>query len=372
MNTFYFMVMPRDTLFFRDARPMEKAMTNYIESMAVPYPSVFYGMMCSALMENGQLGKVKAKLKEMEKEDKGTGNSSSGTGLEECLKNSLELCSVFVTSEEELYIPAPLDLFEGESGRVYAGMYEDGLLYPPDHCFEETETVQGKYISLYEFIHYYTREDFGRIRLYDEQKFFGRYGKAGLEIERGKRMAKEGHLYFAEMLESKENAGYLLKVEADIQEECMKTGEELWKSDALLGGRNRVAHIQQVNEDAYCLKQEREYWNRKCGSKRIKMIFLTPYIIMEESVPDKLSESGIKVLTRVAGKPVPAGGFDMARGRQKELKTAMPPGSLFLLESEKFSDMSLNQIKELIDGALGCTQGQQFRGFGRFIISEAD
>lgn len=371
MNTFYFEVMPRDTLFFRDARPMEKAMTNYIESMTVPYPSVFYGMMCSALMEKGQLKEVKAKLEEMGKSDKSTGSSRNGTSLEECLKNSLELCDIFIISGGELYIPAPLDLFEGESKRVYAGVYEDGLLYPPDQYREETETVQGKFIRLFDFIHCYAKENFRGIQLHDEQEFFHRYGKAGLEIEKERRKAKEAHLYFAEMLEPKKDTGYLLKVRADIPEESLETKKGLWKSDALIGGRNRVAYIRQVKEGMSYLKQEKEYWDKKCRSKRIKMIFKTPYII-DERFSEKMSETEIKVLTRVAGKQMSAGGFDMARGRQKELKTAMPPGSLFLLESERFTDMTLNEIKELIDGAIGCTEGQQFRGFGRFIISEAD
>ena len=52
-------ISPWDTLLFRDGIPMEKGSSNYIESRAMPFPSVLYGALCSGLMENGYLDEVK-------------------------------------------------------------------------------------------------------------------------------------------------------------------------------------------------------------------------------------------------------------------------------------------------------------------------
>ena len=72
MSEMYFKVTPRDTLLFRDGLPMSKATSNYIESLTLPHPSVFYGMLTTALMEEGYLKKVAELVRDIsQKKNKG-------------------------------------------------------------------------------------------------------------------------------------------------------------------------------------------------------------------------------------------------------------------------------------------------------------
>lgn len=360
MNKIYLEVTAKDTLLFRDTMSMDMGTTNFIESMAMPYPSVIYGMLTTALMREGFLEELKSFLNR---------KPDSLLKREKFLAEHLHVNSLYLSYDGELFIPAPLDLFVDGDGKVYMGEYEDGLLYPPKKNGEKLERAEGMFISFNDFRHHYVYGDLDAVVLRKESYFFGDYFKAGIAIDKQTKAAAKEMLYFAKMREPKTQTAYF--AEAEIKEDILKEGT--WRADVSLGGRNRTAYLRQLPEDDYRIGQKETYKNGRVDSKFLKMIFTTPYIMDEADAMEKNFENqGISVVTRVTGKPLVIGGYDMAAGRRKKLQTALPAGSLYLLSSEAFVGKTLEQVQMMLLDVQKSESGQTFRGFGKFILAETE
>lgn len=371
MGYIYTKVSPRDTFLFRDGTPFDKKTTYFVEGMAMPYPTAIYGMLTTALMREGYLADIKNKL--MEQETKGCRTSGEEKTLEQLQKENLKINGLYLMENETLYLPAPLDLFTDGNGRIYKGIYKNGLLYPPMGKTEKLEKVYGKYISLTNFLNSYQKGRTRAIELRGEETFFGKYHKAGLEIDRTTGSAKNQHLYMAEMRETKKGVGYF--VEAELLWEELRDKE--WKTDVILGGRNRVSYFQQLTGEEYGITQWNRYAERINESAYVKLVFTTPYILgTPDAVEKSLEKEGIEVAARVVEKPFAIGGFDMAKGKRKTLHAALPPGSLYLIKHEGFAGKKTKEISRILSRLLGDDNTydkdikQSYRGFGRFLILE--
>lgn len=365
MGNMYINVRPRDTFLFRDTTPFDKETTYFVEGMAMPYPSGIYGMLTTALMREGHLIPIKDKL--MKQKSGGSQVSGERKTLEELQKENLKINSLYLMENRTLYLPAPLDLFTDGKEKIHKGVYKNGLLYPPIGKGEKLEKVQGKYISFSNFLNSYQKGETRTIELRGEDTFFGRYNKAGLEIDRATGSARNQHLYMAEMREAKKGVGYF--VEAELLQEDLQ--DKQWKTDVMLGGRNRVSYLRQISGEEYCVNQLNRYAESVNDSEYVKLIFTTPYILEESDAVERcLEEKGIHVIARIAEKPLAIGGFDMAKGKRKMLHAAIPPGSLFLIKYDRFAGQKMKEIKYILNGLLDNDKNQAYRGFGRFLISK--
>lgn len=366
-------IKPKDTFLFRDTMSMKKGTTNFIESMAMPYPSVLYGMLTTALMREGYLADLKAKLRHTDRGQR-SGQRAQTAGeaqrwREQFLEQNLQLKCMFLEYDEEFYIPAPLDLFVDGQNRTYQGNYKDGLLYAPKCTGKKLEHVDGMFIRFSEFLYRYMKNDIKGISLREESHFWGHYSKAGIEIDNNTRSAKEDMLYFARMGEAREKTAYY--VQAELKKE--KFAMDDWKANVLLGGRNRTAYLKQLSTGDFRLKMLEKYKTITSESRLLKMIFTTPFILKDADDLDQIFEhNGIHVETRVTGKPLVLGGFDMASGKRKELQTALPAGSIYLLSSDKFLGKPFGKIESRLESLLQNSKNQYFRGFGRFVLSKAE
>ena len=358
-------IKPMDTLLFRDATIFDKGMSNIIESRRMPYPSVLYGAICTALMERGNLKELRNILIDKEPSKK---------ELENKLQQSLKLKEVYMVKKNELYIPAPMDLFVDKLGKPYKGDFRDGVLYLAKLCEEnkKLKSVQGKYINFYDFLEEYPRKEGARFSIYEENFFWSEYQKIGLEIDPKTYKNKERYLYHVNMLEGNDNdISYLVNISLPGEVEKIKD----WKTPIFLGGMARVAFLQQKTEDDPNVKLIKEYKELKNETDIVKLIFTQPVIFNQNSneiVKKELPYSNrkITVIGRAVGKPEYIGGFDMALKKEKEIQEGIPAGSVFLLKSEKFKGCTNKKIIEFLEEELEKIIEQPYRGFGNFLITE--
>lgn len=387
-------IKPTDTLLFGDGMPFQKKESNYIVSKSSPFPSVIYGAVCTSLMECGKLESVKKLIEGAEtlgEIEKAKETEKIDEKLEECLK----MTNLYMKKADELYIPAPLDLFAGEKGRTYKGIFEKGLLYPPEMQpweREKPESVQGKYISFSDFFYEYAKNNLTDCKLYDEKFFWNTYNKVGLEIDTNLGKAKDEHLYFADMLENESReVSYL--VEFELEEEF---SECEWKKMTMLGGMTRTAYIEQRKESENQFEIIKDYKNKVNTTDCIKLIFLTPAVMKDKSNFNKsievgMNEKGIEILGRVIGKLEQVSGFDMVKQERKDSKMVIPAGSIYYLKNSNWNGKKNIEIQEELSGCLknilyhsnrhsdkieDSLTGQETipyqsnRGFGLFLVAE--
>lgn len=352
-------ISPWDTLLFRDGIPMEKGSSNYIESRAMPFPSVLYGALCSGLMENGYLDEVKKYLKyhakeEVEKEE-----------LDKALSQNLRIKGIYLKKEDDLFIPAPLDLFETSEGEVYQGQYNtvNHLIEVPKVNDEKLQSVQGKYIKLEDYLTKYKKGRYRKIKLYDEGAFWKRYQKVGLQLLKKKNEDK--HLYFINMLEVLPETSFVIDAQVKEHMEALST-------NITLGGERRMAHLEIRNELAEEIDLLYDMPNEY--TECIKLILTTSYKlenigafreIMNEIVGTLNAE---QALFQAVGKLEHIAGYDMALRTNKNMSIAIPAGSCFVLQKNGVFTKNMSESRSCIERILNRTKSELFRGFGSFIL----
>ena len=292
---------------------------------------------------------------------------NKGGSLDDEQKSALSIHGTYLMKNNEIYIPAPLDLFEDGEGRVYQGTYKKDRLYAPEYRDKKMAPGRGKFLSLKEFMYYYGEMRTRGLHLKDEGYFFGRYDKTGIEIDSRTKAAKEEHLYYSQMLEPKFGSAYLIM--AEVKEESLDEG---WRRDVLLGGRNRVAHLESVSGYGRSLAEWKEYRDQRLETETVRLVFTSPCLVGNlEKLKQLWKNGGIEVKSMVTGRPETIGGYDMASERRKPLQTALPAGSVFLLKSDRFKDKTNWEIRDaLLEKGFERECEQLFRGFGNFVIAD--
>lgn len=85
-KTCYFKIKPSDTLFFQSGHVFEKQVNNYLDSLNIPYPSVFYGAITSAMLRQGKsINNILENIKNR--------NSSE---IQKKLKNNFIIYSIYI------------------------------------------------------------------------------------------------------------------------------------------------------------------------------------------------------------------------------------------------------------------------------------
>lgn len=376
-----FEITPWDTLLFRNGVPMNKESSNYIESRAMPFPSVFYGSLCTALMEKGYLKKVKEKIEEVNKKINEIKDCKENQNrqmvlneellnlrqeLSRLMERSMMIKGIYLKKNSDVYMPAPLDLFETSTGKVYCGEYNNdkGIIEIPV-VNQKLSTVQGKYIKVQQYISYYLKHQYSSIKIYGESHFWNRYQKAGIELE-GKKV-KEGHLYFVNLLETLEGTSFVIEVEInEAIDELINEGVQ-W--NIFLGGERRMAHLSLYEGDNsyFEILRKNEYGNEMF--QHLKVIFTTPYLINKQE--NEIEMSSCRIVNKIVGKLEDVAGFDMALNRQKTMNQAIPAGSVFVLETNSdFNDCSMD-VYEKVERILGINDkknSMSYKGFGCFIL----
>lgn len=353
-------IKPNDTIFFRDGKPFTQGESKWHSSMLMPNPSVLYGTIFSEILrQTPKLAK----------------NKKFHTELADNLK--IKAIYLYNDKEDEIYLPAPLDLFENEKGDIRYGKFikendENNLLmfspYSDDYKYER---VDGKFINLSNIKNgYFQRQN--NFSVYAIDKFINSTYKIGIALDNKSRTAKDEHLYRLDMVEfNSKDWGYLLEIE--IKENINKKGT------VKIGGEGKTGTYEFLDKKPFKLRKYEEILECINKSNRIKLVFTTPTILEDGCKLRFKNNAEIEILGSAIGKPSFVGGFDVKAGKEKTMKKAIPPGSIFILESDKFKSQTFKKIKEYLNGdnknneclnnkIISFSEEELIRGYDSFIV----
>lgn len=332
-------IEPNDVLMFRDGKPFSGGDDHYARGIFPPFPSTFYGAIRSKILseiypqyESYKEGKIPEEVK------KEIGTPSVHGSL---YVNSF-LIARRINGIVHPVFPVPKDIVN------IKGREEDRFILKPEERLSDRiksnfpfssltplwikserpmEDING-FLSM-EMMNKYLHEDVpDDIIKVDE--IYQKDERVGIGKDRVRKTAATGLLYSVEYLRLKEDVGFLIELNG---------AKSLPKEGLLrLGGDHRSAFYRETSfamPDMEMVKQKIK------DSKRFKVILLTPAIFNNGWIPDWLdNKSGegeikgifLRLVSSVIGKPVHVGGFDLVNRRPKEMKKAVPPGSVYYFE----------------------------------------
>lgn len=154
--------------------------------------------------------------------------------------------------------------------------------------------------------------------------------RTGVALEPGRRTVREGHLYTAEFVRLR--AGGVLVADVWLDGQPLPVEEGVLQ----LGGEARVARFRAAPEEDWDLEETQR---ALAGSRRLRLYLLTAAPFPAGSLPPGLERGEgvlagrrVRVLAAFVGRPERIGGFDLARGRPRPSRLAVPAGSVYLCE----------------------------------------
>jgi CRISPR-associated protein Cmr3 len=353
-------IKPNDNLFLGSGKNFIKGESTWLGTRLMPYPSVFYGSICSLMLS----------LNEDKKEEYIKNNCEKADP-----RKYLKIGNVYLYNErnKHTYIPAPLDIFidEDKKGQCYISELEkvdNNVICSVNipylfMCPESSERADGMFISLNTFYdNYYYNDD--EIDVICSDDIVSNSYKVG--IERNKNYTvKEGNLYRIDLTEFKEdeNNSWSYLVEYEIKNNWWSNKENSIKKGYLkLGGENKVCRyyskdIDIVSDYSY-VEDEEEY-------DYVKLILMSPFIKKNDDW--KLNIKNVNIIAASVGKSYNVGGFDLEYMLPKPMRKALPEGSIYILDVSRLADRTIRSITDYINGSQIFSQQQKY-GFGKFKI----
>lgn len=353
-------LQPTDTFFFRDGRPFTKGEQSEGHSIFPPHPSTILGALRSAyIAELGDLSRFYS------------GEMRETIGTPESLCNAIRLRGVFLANDRgnrlELFFPAALDLISrkdetrgnGASPSLHrltpkgSHFASNGTInYPLSWSTSESiESDADGLLDMGAFSRYLRGTD-TPLLLTERATLIEREPKIGIARSRETLSSEEQMLYRIEMSRFKNSDGnFGLIVDYDCPENLPQKG--LLK----LGGEGKSFAYQDVVLDLSLLFSHLGSVKTAIESTgRFKLYFATPAIFKRGWLPSWLSDHTLpgayppkntapirlKLITAAVGKPVPVGGWDMAKGEAKPTWRAVPAGSVYyfeLLDRDRIDDL---------------------------------
>lgn len=362
----YVKLIPEDTLLFRDDTRMEKGpnvrvgnweikdVPNLVKSRLMPYSSVFWGTIYTALLRKGLLPDASQKL-------------MNGEILRtEVLEKDLAIEFLGLYRDEKVLIPAPLDLFYDNDRNVSCAEFNRGKFNVPqsDRYKVIYERSENMYIGLTDFFRFYSEGIYKGITLYSESEIITYDHRTGIELKN--RNVVDGHLYRIEMISFvEEYSGYVIGFRA--------LDTDAIEGPVTLGGERKVAYLEEIPDMGNELIQ---YDERQCNSKNVRINLLAPLIIPEMGkgvnaieylstlLPENIRLEGIATSNAES-----FSGYDIAADREKEAVISIGAGSVLYMSSEEFIGKDYAQIRQIINESFR-NLDQFYKGFGTYLISE--
>ena len=363
----FIMIKPEDTLFFRDGKPFEMGVDNFSHFIFPPFPMTFYGALRTAIISSrASIGnflkdEIDKSLKDIVGDRENPGN------LE--IKGPFLFHIDYLTESKTFFAPLPYDLLEYNSGNrtIFVKIAPNDSLHfysnlkheiTPATPQEETESKEHeeRYINIINLVRaYFLSPTFNANEIANKTRvkteIFEIERKVGIKLDKSTKSAEENYLYSASHIRLKEGFGFLVEVNND---------NNLLPNQGYLrlGGDTRVAEFKEIDFDLSSITED--IVNRLPELNKdflLEFILLTPAIFKNGWYPDFLNnndgflkgELGGVILTlksAVLGKPLYIGGFDLAKGYPKEMKKAVPAGSVYYFKIDGAADRS--KISEFI------------------------
>lgn len=357
-------IAPVDTLFLGGGKSFTKGESSWHQSRLIPYPSVFYGAICSAMLEKHPERK-RAYLEHKDRE------SDPG--------RFLELGAVYLYQKKrnsfgyKIYVPAPLDIFVDNDDDIYYGLFRkkqsqldcslNDLKYfmqspgianvdRADRMFIELNSLMNSYFNMLDSIKVYRFND---IATYNYKIGIARNDKL---------QAEKGHLYRLDLMEFQDE-GWSYLVEYRIEKEWGEEKNQLNKGYLKLGGENKSCRYEKFDAPNWSGSYQ-DKMNEECNWEYAKLYIKTPTFFKNHSWKPDFLDQNIELVAGVTGKPYSVGGFDLVLKKPKPMKKAIPAGSIYLLKSDKFKNRLFSEIKKLVadivvDSRIGFSQIEVLR-----------
>lgn len=377
-------LQPNDTFFFRDGRPFTKGEQFEGHSIFPPLPSTILGALRSAyIAEFGNLSLFySGKMQDM-------------IGTPESLCDAIRLHSVFLASSRdnrlEMFFPAPFDLIYKKSD-VNSQTIPLRLLNPRPKNFasnsqtnnplswSDPESIDSDVDGLLRSgaIRRYLQGNDNNLLLTDSATLVEREFKTGIAQNKDTSSSEEHMLYRIGTFRFKNSDGnYGFVIDYECPENLPHKG--LLK----MGGEGKSFVYGHSDFDVSLLSSHLEFVKTAIQSTgRFKLYFATPTIFQQGWLPSWLDSGtlsgeysrenalpiSLKLITAAVGKPVPVGGWDMAKGKAKPTYRAVPGGSVYYFEL-----IDRNQIDDLISTFhyQNISDRRSEEGFGLALIGVA-
>lgn len=357
-------IKPNDNLFLGSGKNFYKGENTWLSTRLIPYPSVFYGAICSLMLaQNEDRRKEYIDNKKLESDP----------------RNYLQIGNVYLYNEEndEVYMPAPLDLFIDEENYCHYGIIKK--IKDNINCSEgkmthlffneikgESQRSEGMFIEYEIFCDSYYEFD-ESIELIKSSDIINNSYKVGIERNTNY-VAKENHLYRIDLTEfKKEKWSYL--VEYNIKDSWWNKKIKNIKEGYLkLGGENKACRFYSYEKIKKLISNNN--YNQINETEYVKMVLTSPCIFKEKNYTPKLKNA--KIIVASTGKPYDIGGFDMVLKTPKPMCKAVPEGSIYVLKSNDFKNKSLKEIKKNIENEVLVDKTYKKQGFGMFELVSLD
>lgn len=351
-------IKPKDNLFLSGGKNFNKGESTWLSTRFVPYPSVFYGAICSLMLS---LNKERRK-----------------SYINNCKNSSdprkyLTIGNVYLYNDKykHYYIPAPLDVFYKRDNadithiskimKVDDNVKTSARMKYLFNLPQNSKRCDGMFISLNTFYssYYYGENDIDILNLNDITTNSYKVG-----IQRNENYtAKDEHLYridLTEFVDDDDNSwSYAVEYELNTQkcETWWEDGRDhLNKGYLKLGGESKVCKYLSGDICNYSFPKD------DCYYEYVKLILMSPLVIKDENVRLK----DVDIIAASTGKSNSIGGFDLQLNTAKPMFNAFPEGSVFVLDIRKLKDRRVEKVQEYI--AREEIFKNQSSGFGKFRI----
>lgn len=371
-------VEPLDVLLFREAKPFAADEAHRATTRFPPLPTPFVGAIRSKILAekgvdfqefaNGRDPQLRALL--------GTDKLGDYGGLQ--VKGPFLARKKAADGQLEVYFPAPRDAVQsviaGSGVRLEpADRSASGLLArPPAACSSQAALLcsvgqaagelEPCALDLSRFADYLTGSTF-RTTSIDE--LCDIETRLGIELDHDSRTARSGRLYMAELARLRKDrageVGFLLEITTSPEVDSTPIARALGTEGMLaLGGEQRgaryeVVHDGQDVEWATGLEKGLDELREKVREgldSRLRVCLAAPAVFSQGWLPDFIDPGtletkvgsplwmpdghrgpvNLRLISAAVGKPVPLGGWDLARGEPKPMFRAVPAGSVYFFE----------------------------------------
>lgn len=365
-------IEPNDVLMFRDGKPFSGGDDHYARGIFPPFPSTFYGAIRSKILsekypqyESYQKGVMPDDIKR----EIGTNSSYGSLTITNFLlarrENEIinpifsipkDVVKIKGKDKKDLFILKPEERLRNQINFNLPIASLTNLWFKNEDPLEEI----NDFISL-EMLDKYLQGDIPDETI-DKNDLYQKEERVGIGKDRMRKTAATGLLYSVEYLRLKQEVGFIVEL----------SGVESLPKEGLLrlGGDHRSAFYKETSfqmPDAEMIKKKIN------NAERFKLILLTPTIFNNGWLPDWIDVGSgegwingisLKMVSAAIGKPLYIGGFDFAKEKPKDMKKAVPQGSVYYFEimqgsmDEVFNTFWLRSI----------STDKQKEGFGISII----
>lgn len=365
-------IEPNDVLMFRDGKPFSAGDDHYARGIFPPSPSTFYGAIRSKILSEkypkyegySRSGNIPADVKE----EIGTPTSPGGLTITNFLlakKINGIITPVFPIPKDVVRLKEEKTIFILKPDNELAGKIRTNISFnsiTPLWLRNEKPVEEADGFIYQDMMEKYLQ---GVVpdELIDTDDLYQKDARVGIKKDRIRKSAATGYLYSVEYFRLKEDVGFVVE---------LSRVKSLPKEGLLrLGGDHRSAFYK---ETAFQMPDMEAIKRKAKDIKRFKLILLTPAIFKNGWFPDWIkSESGVgdvngislKLVSAAIGRPIPVGGFDLVKGMPKEMRKAVPQGSVYYFEIQKGT--SIDEIFKTF-WLKSISEERQKEGFGITII----